>query len=394
MKDLKLNNIIALVIIFSCWCKLVYSFDTVAKSAIVFDETTNSVIFEKEADKAYPPASMSKLMTLVLAFEALEEGRIKLDTTFRVSAKASQKGGSKMFIEENQLVSVENLIRGITVASGNDACIALAEGLNGTEDSFVSRMNLKAKDLGLDNSQFNNSTGWPSPGHVMSARDLLILSIYVRKNYSKYYGYFQELTYSWNGIQQLNRNPLLKLNIGADGLKTGYTKESGYGLVGSASLGARRISFVLTGLNTSEQRKLESEKIVKWAFRDFTVFSIFPDGHTLARAPVWIGDKDYAELKTKQEIKILIPYGKKNDIKAAVQIKTPIRTPIKENEQIGILKITAPSFIAGGQNRLIEFPLVSVFQVNKGNLIKKIKAAAKIGVLTALKVSIPTNILN
>ena len=394
MNDLKLNNLIALVIIFSCWCNLVYCFDTVAKSAIVFDETTNSVIFEKEADKAYPPASMSKLMTLVLAFEALEEGRIKLDTTFRVSAKASQKGGSKMFIEENQLVSVENLIRGITVASGNDACIALAEGLNGTEDSFVSRMNLKAKDLGLDNSHFSNSTGWPSPGHVMSARDLLILSIYVRKNYSKYYGYFQELTYSWNGIQQSNRNPLLKLNIGADGLKTGYTRESGYGLVGSASLGARRISFVLNGLNTSEERKLESEKIVKWAFRDFTVFSIFPDDHTLARAPVWIGDKDYAELKTKQEINILIPYGKKNDIKATVQVKTPIRTPIKENDQIGILKITAPSFIAGGQNRVIEFPLVSVFQVNKGNLIKKIKAAAKMGILTALKVSIPTNISN
>jgi D-alanyl-D-alanine carboxypeptidase (penicillin-binding protein 5/6) len=380
--------------LFLSWCTYAHGFDTLAKSAIVFDETTNSVIFEKGADKAYPPASMSKLMTLLLAFEALEEGRIALETTFRVSAKASQKGGSKMFIEENQLVSVENLIRGITVASGNDACIALAEGLNGTEDSFVSRMNLKAKDLGLKNSNFNNSTGWPSPGHVMSARDLLILSMHLRNKYSKYYNYFQELSFSWNGIKQENRNPLLKLDIGVDGLKTGHTEEAGYGLVGSAKLGVRRINFVLTGMKTSQQRKIESEKIAKWAFRDFTVTSIFPKDYTVASASVWIGETDYVDLRTKGEVTILVPYGKKNELRAEAHVKTPLMTPIKVNDQIGILKIIAPSFIPGGRDRVIEYPLISGVQVNEASFVKKIQAAARMGILTALKFSIPSDIPN
>ena len=394
MKDFKVRSLVKSVLLFLSWCTYVHGFDTLAKSAIVFDETTNSVIFEKAADRAYPPASMSKLMTLLLAFEALEEGRITLETTFRVSTKASQKGGSKMFIEENQLVSVENLIRGITVASGNDACIALAEGLNGTEDSFVTRMNLKAKDLGLDNSHFNNSTGWPSPGHVMSARDLLILSMHLRNKYSKYYKYFQELSFSWNGIKQLNRNPLLKLDIGADGLKTGHTEESGYSLVGSAKLGERRINFVLTGMKSSQQRKLESEKIAKWAFRDFTVTSIFPSDHTVARASVWIGETDYVDLKTREEVTLLIPYGKKNDLRAEAHVKTPLMTPIKLNDQIGTLKIIAPSFIPGGHDRIIEYPLISGAQVNEGSLFKKIQAAARMGIFTALKFSTLNDIIN
>ena len=394
MKDFKVRSLVISVLFFLSWITYVHGFDTLAKSAIVFDETTNSVIFEKAADRAYPPASMSKLMTLLLAFEALEEGRITLETTFRVSAKASQKGGSKMFIEENQLVSIENLIRGITVASGNDACIALAEGLNGTEDSFVARMNLKAKDLGLDNSNFNNSTGWPSPGHVMSARDLLVLSMHLRNKYSKYYYYFQELSFSWNGIKQANRNPLLKLDIGVDGLKTGHTKEAGYGLVGSAKLGARRINFVLTGLKTSQQRKLESEKITKWAFRDFTVTSIFPRDYTVVRASVWIGETDYVDLKTKEEVTLLIPYGKKNAIRAEAHVETPLMSPIKVNDQIGILKIIAPSFIPGGQDRVIEYPLISGVQVDKGSFVKKIQAAARMGILTALKFSIPNDLFN
>ena len=254
-----------------------YSFDTLAKSAIVFDETTGSILLEKDADKPLPPASMSKLMTLLLAFEALQDGRVSLETKFRVSAKASQKGGSKMFIEENQLVSVEDLVRGITVASGNDACIALAEALNGTEDSFVSRMNIKAKDLGLTNSYFTNSTGWPATQHVMSARDLLKLAIHVREKYPEYYHYFQEKEFTWNGIRQQNRNPLLNTGIGADGLKTGHTEEAGYGLVGSSKLGDRRVSFVLAGLKTSQDRKFEGEKIANWAFRDFSVVNLFPN---------------------------------------------------------------------------------------------------------------------
>ena len=190
---------------------------------------------------------MSKLMTLLLTFEALQEKRISLSTKFRVSEKASKKGGSTMFLEKNQLVSVEDLIKGITVVSGNDACIVIAEGLNGTEESFVERMNLKAKDLGLLNSNFNNSTGWPSPGHAMSVRDLLTIATILKNEYPNYYKYFIDREFTWNEITQPNRNPLLNLNLGVDGLKTGHTNESGYGLVASSQLGKRRVTLVIAG---------------------------------------------------------------------------------------------------------------------------------------------------
>ena len=215
-----LLGVISLCFLFIFSNTFVFSFDTTAKSAILYDETTNSVLFEKLADKPLPPASMSKLMTLLLTFEALEEKRISLTTKFRVSEKASKKGGSTMFLEKNQIVSVENLIKGISVVSGNDACIVIAEGLNGTEESFVQRMNLKAKDLNLLNSNFNNSTGWPSPGHVMSVRDLLKIALILKNEYPNYYKYFLDTEFTWNEITQPNRNPLLNLNLGVDGLKT------------------------------------------------------------------------------------------------------------------------------------------------------------------------------
>ena len=393
-KKRKTFNILLLILLFETLTNAAYAFDTLAKSAIVFDEITESVLFEKEADKPRPPASMSKLMTLLLAFEALDEGRINLATTFRISNKASRKGGSKMFVEENQLVSVEDLIRGITVASGNDACIALAEGLNGTEESFVARMNLKAKDLGLTNSHFINSTGWPAPGHLMSVRDLLKLSIHIRNKYPTYYKYFQELEYTWNGIKQENRNPLLKLNIGADGLKTGHTEEAGYGLVGSSQLGDRRISFILTGLQTKQERKLESEKIVQWAYRDFAVTNLFSKNHLVSNAPTWIGEKNDVDVITSKEITILIPYGQKKKVRAESRIEMPIQAPIKAGDQVGILKITAPSFIPGGKDRIIEYPLISATDVKQGGLIKKIQEAAKASILRLFNFTKLDNLIN
>ena len=353
------------------------SFDTKANSAIVFDETSNSVLLEKDANRPIPPASMSKLMTLYLAFEALKEGRIKMSTKFRVSAKASQKGGSKMFLEENELVSVEDLIRGITVASGNDACIALAEGLNGTEDSFVARMNLKARDLKLKNSNFKNSTGWPAPGHRMSAKDLLHLAMHIRRDFPEYYHYFGEKDYTWNGIKQENRNPILLSNIGTDGLKTGHTRESGYGLVGSSVLGARRVTFVITGLQTSSERKIEAEKVTNWAFRDFTLTKIFPKGFYLGSVPIWVGSMDNLKVFTNKEINILIPYGKKAEVSAEVHIMAPIIAPIEMNEAIGSLKIFAPSFIPGNEPRTLDIPLFSNSDIAKGNFSKKLKATAQ-----------------
>lgn len=393
-KKWKIFNILLWILAFEGLTTAAYGFDTLAKSAIVFDEITESILFEKEADKPRPPASMSKLMTLLLAFEALDEGRINLATTFRISKKASRKGGSKMFVEENQLVSVEDLIRGIAVASGNDACIALAEGLNGTEDSFVSRMNLKAKDLELTNSHFINSTGWPARGHLMSVRDLLKLSIHIRNKYPTYYKYFQELEYTWNGIKQENRNPLLKLNLGADGLKTGHTEEAGYGLVGSSNLGKRRISFILTGLKTKQERKLESEKIIQWAFREFAITNLFSENHLVSSAPIWIGEKNDVDVITSKEITILIPYGKKNEVQAESRIEIPIEAPIKAGDQVGTLKITAPSFIPGGKDRIIEYPLISASDVKQGSFIKKIQETFKSTILRAFNFANLNNLIN
>ncbi len=361
------------------------SFDTTAKSAIVYDETTDSVIFEKFPDKPLPPASMSKLMTLLLTFEALTEERVSLSTKFRVSEKAAKKGGSTMFLEKNQLVSVEDLIRGISIVSGNDACIVLAEGLNGTEESFVRRMNLKAKDIGLTASNFNNSTGWPSPGHVMSVRDLLKVALILKKNYPKFYKYFLETEFTWNGITQPNRNPLLNLNLGVDGLKTGHTTESGYGLVASSQLGNRRITIVIAGTETKQERKLEGEKLLQWSYRDFKVVEIFPENYDLAEVPVWIGTKDFAVIKTKDKIKELLPYGKLQKIRAEIHIKSPISAPIYTNQELGTLRIIIPSFIEGMEDRVEEHPVLSKFDIEKGGFFKKFSATTKFSIFKVLE---------
>mgnify|MGYP001433047895 FL=1 len=358
-----------------------FSFDTSAKSAILYDETTNSVLFEKFADKPLPPASMSKLMTLLLTFEALEEKRISLSTKFRVSEKASKKGGSTMFLEKSQLVSVEDLIKGISVVSGNDACIVIAEGLNGTEESFVERMNLKAKDLGLLNSNFNNSTGWPSPGHYMSVRDLLTIATILKNEYPNYYKYFMDREFTWNEITQPNRNPLLNLNLGVDGLKTGHTNEAGYGLVASSQLGKRRVTLVIAGTKSKEERKLEGEKLLQWAYRDFKLVEIFPKDYLLGKAPVWVGTEDFIDLKTNSKIRELLPYGKLNMIKAEVHLDSPIAAPIYKNQEIGKLKIILPSFIEGDEDRVVEYPIFSKSNISKGGFSKKFVAALKISLL-------------
>ena len=343
-----------------------FSFDTSAKSAILYDETTNSVLFEKFADKPLPPASMSKLMTLLLTFEALEEKRISLSTKFRVSEKASKKGGSTMFLEKSQLVSVEDLIKGISVVSGNDACIVIAEGLNGTEESFVERMNLKAKDLGLLNSNFNNSTGWPSPGHYMSVRDLLTIATILKNEYPNYYKYFIDREFTWNEITQPNRNPLLNLNLGVDGLKTGHTNEAGYGLVASSQLGKRRVTLVIAGTKSKEERKLEGEKLLQWAYRDFKLVEIFPKDYLLGKAPVWVGTEDFIDLKTNSKIRELLPYGKLNMIKAEVHLNSPIPAPIYINPlytikllfKIGVKVIRKVESIS---SKVVDEVLVTVF---------------------------------
>ena len=246
-----------------------FSFDTLASSAMVMDQTTGTVLMAKNADLRVPPASMSKLMTLYMLFEALRDERIAFDTEFLVSEKAAKIGGSTMFLREGERVSVRDLIQGIIVQSGNDACVTVAENLAGTETAFADQMTKRAIELGMNNSSFGNSTGWPDPLQRMSARDLVLIADLLIKDFPNYYPFFAQASFTWDGVKQNNRNPLLALGIGADGLKTGHTNEAGYGLVGSARQGNRRIIFMITGLETKAARANEAEKLANWAFGKF-----------------------------------------------------------------------------------------------------------------------------
>src|SRR5690625_2248344 len=270
--------------------------DAPVRAALVADLSSGATLIEKNADERLPPASMLKLMTLYMVFEALERGNLSMSDEFRTSAKAAGMGGSKMFIREGELVSVENLIRGVIVQSGNDAAVALAEGLAGTEEAFARRMNQRAAELGLENSHFENATGWPHPDQYMSSRDLVEIATLLIEQFPQYYPMFAEREFSWDGVHQQNRNPLLSLDIGADGLKTGHTEEAGYGLVASAKRGERRVVMAIVGMQNSAERAHEAERLINWAFRAFETRELFVKDRELARAPVWIGAASHVGL--------------------------------------------------------------------------------------------------
>ena len=306
-----------------------HGYESNAKTVLVIDDLTNTVLLEKNSLERIPPASMSKLMTLYMVFDALQDKRILMTDIIKVSKNASQKGGSKMFLNEGQDVSIEDIIRGIIIHSGNDACIAIAETLSGTENAFAKDMNAKAKKIGLTNSSFTNSTGWPDQDHYMSAIDLVNLARKIRVNFPNYYKFFAEESYTWNGITQKNRNPLLRKGLGADGLKTGHTEEAGYGLVGSAKRGNRRITFVISGLSTSKERTTEAEKITNWAYRDFTAKKIAEKNQIIGRMPVWLGEESDIALYTKEDIYILMPVTAEPDITAFLTYNKPIEAPFE-----------------------------------------------------------------
>lgn len=343
--------------------------ETAARQMLVVDYSTGTVLLSKNADQPMPPASMSKLMTLNMVFEALEDGRLSLADTFRVSAAASQKGGSKMFVREGARVSVEDLIRGVIIQSGNDACIVLAEGLAGTEDAFAQSMNIRASELGMDGSHFVNATGWPDPGQEMSANDLVFLSQRLITIFPQYYGYFAETSFTWEGIVQNNRNPLLTLNIGADGLKTGHTQEAGYGLVGSAVQGGRRIIFMFGGLDTAAARSVEAERITRWAFREFTMKTLFEGGQIIDTADIWLGAEKSVELTLSDDIELLLPIASLQDITAEYTFNNPVNAPIRAGQQLGELVITVPDM------EQLVYPLVATTAIETGGFKERISAA-------------------
>ncbi len=321
---------------------LARALDTTAPTALVVDHATGAVLLEKNADTPLPPASMSKLMTLNMLFEALADGRLTMEDQFRVSARAAAMGGSKMFVTEGESVRVEDLIHGVIVQSGNDACVVIAEALSGSEEAFARQMTERGREIGLTASTFTNSTGWPDPGQRMSARDLVTLARRIITEFPQYYTYFAHTEFTWAGIVQRNRNPLLGLNIGADGLKTGHTEEAGYGLVGSGVQDDQRVILMIAGLDSDRARLEEAERLMSWAFRDFTNRTLFKAGETLGTADVWLGARDRVPLVAGADLVATLPHAGIAGTTLSIQYRGPIPAPIAAGQEIAALEIRAP----------------------------------------------------
>ena len=351
-----------------------WAVDTIAREAIIVDTETGTVLFEKDADRHMPPASMSKLMTLYLLFGRLRDGSLTLDDTFPVSVNAWTKGGAKsgsstMFLPPKKRVAIGDLIPGIIVQSGNDACIVVAEGISGSEEAFAEEMTEKARSLGMSNSSFRNATGWPHPEHLMTARDLATLAKRTIEDFPQYYHYFKQLQFTYNGIKQSNRNPLLYKNMGADGLKTGHTEEAGYGLTASATRGGRRLVLVMNGLPSKKDRSTEPERLLEWAFREFNNYALFSKGEQVDVADVWLGESPTVPLLIDQDVKITLPRKARRQMKVTVAYKGPVPAPIAVGDQIAVVRITAP-----GQEP-IEIPLQAGESVGRLGLIGRLGAA-------------------
>ncbi len=347
------------------------AFETRAKSAFVVDMTTGTVLLNKNADEPLPPASMSKLMTLYVTFEAVRDGRLSLDEKLPVSEHAMSLGGSTMFLDTTDRVSVIDLIRGIIVMSGNDACVVLAEALspNGTERGFADFMTRRGQQMGLSNSVFRNASGWPEAGHVMSMRDLALLTRRLIEDFPEYYPMFAETEFLFDGRapqNTTNRNPVLTLDIGADGLKTGHTRESGYSFTGSAKQGDRRIIWVISGLETAQERARESESIVNWAFRQFTQKDIVRAGTELARADVWMGSANDVGLTVAEDLTTLIPVMSSADLKAEIVYDGPLRSPIRKGDPVATM-----IFASEGLPEM-SVPLVAMEDVDHGGVFSRL----------------------
>lgn len=340
--------------------------NTLAKQAILLDYETGTVLFEKNAQERMPTSSMSKVMTMYLVFEALEDGRLLLDSKLPVSEKAWRKGGSKMFVEVGKRVAVEDLVRGVIIQSGNDATIVLAEGLAGSEEDFAKALTAKAKEIGMHNSNFMNASGWPDPDHYSTAYDLAVLARNLIQNFPEHYHYYSEKTFTFNNIKQRNRNPLLYRNIGADGVKTGHTEAGGYGLIASGERDGRRVILVVNGLETEKDRAQEGARLLEWGMRGFSNYTLFESGDTVEDASVFLGKSNKVGLKTKDTIKISMANSLKNDLNVTVNYDGPLQAPINEGDEVGTLRVEIP------RGQTLEYPVYAAENVEKLGLFKRI----------------------
>jgi D-alanyl-D-alanine carboxypeptidase (penicillin-binding protein 5/6) len=316
--------------------------ETQATHAFVIETDTGTVLLDKAADERMPPASMSKIMTAYVVFDMLKQGRAKLDDELPVSERAWRLQGSKMFVPIGGRIKIDDLLKGVIIQSGNDACLVLAEGLAGSEEAFVELMNQKAKEIGLKDSHFANVDGLPSPDHWMTARDLATLSIRTIQDFPDYYHYYSEMGYEFNNIKQGNRNPLLYKGVGADGLKTGHTEEAGYSLTASVKREDRRIILVLGGLPTMKARAQESERLIEWAFREFNDYKLFAAGDKVDDAEVWLGSDPKVPLTVPNDLVVTLPRKSRKDMKVTVDYDRPIPAPVKKGQAVGKLVVTAP----------------------------------------------------
>ena len=357
-----------LLIIFLLLTRQSFAIESIAKTALVIDLSTNEILLEKNSTEKTYPSSMTKMMTALVAFEKIKDGSLSLDQEFLISKKAWKMGGSKMFIEVDKRVSVYDLLLGVVVQSGNDASIAIAEGISGSEEIFAIEMNNLGKKIGLTGSNFTNSSGWPDDNHYTTAEDLAKVAQYTIENHYELYQMYKISDFTYNGIKQDNRNPLLYTFEGADGFKTGYTEAAGYGLVGSAERGDRRLIVVLNGLESSKSRAQESLRLMDWGFNNFQLVDFYKKNEVIQEVDTWLGKEDKVDLVALENISVSIPKAQLSSAKVTVLVEEPIATPIKVGDQIAKLQI---SFA----DKQVDFPLYSGEDIDQKNFFSRIFSA-------------------
>ena len=354
---------------------------TAAQFAFMVDPQTSTVLLFKDADKSMHPSSMAKMMTVYLVFEELAAGRLKLDTKFQVSEKAwrMSRQGSTMYVgDPGSEVTVEDLIKGMIVLSGNDACIVVAEGIAGSEEAFVERMNKKAKELGMAGSVFKNASGWPAEGQMTTAKDLALLAWHEINDFPKYYHYYSITNWTHSNIKQDNRNLLLRQTPGVDGLKTGHTEEGGFGQTVSAVRDGRRLILVVNGLAMGKkqeeggrERARETSRLLEWGFRDFTNTTLFKAGDTVAEAPVWLGTQDKVPLVSSRPIQMTLPTGQSASPRVVAKFDGPLPAPIAKGTKLGIAAVTLPD------GRMMEYPLEAGADVPRQGFVGRVVSLAR-----------------
>ena len=356
-----------LIVSFFSLTEAAFAIETQALQVFMKDFNTGEILLEKNADQQMVPSSMSKIMTIHLVLERLKNGDIKLDDKLPVSEEAWKKGGSRMFVQVDTQVPVDDLLKGAGIQSGNDACIVLAEGLAGTESSFAEEMTRRAQEMGAKNSNFLNATGWPDEGHLTTARDLAIIAEHTIRDfpteYAKYYGMKE---YTYNNITQGNRNTLLAKNMGADGMKTGHTDAGGYGIVASAKQGDRRILLVVNGLPKSKDRDQEATALLNWGFNFFKNHKVYGKGDVVEVADVWSGADKNVSLVSNQDIIFTIPRSKQKEVQVKVAYESPISAPLKAGDQVGTIEVTVPD------KGVKTFPLVVAQDVPQAGFFQRI----------------------